>query len=174
MSGSGRGVGNMFSVSPASEDDVAGIHELMVEWEEEGITIGHEAGDEAYLSRFLAEFFFVARDSRRIVGFVCARIIHSPGYAVMPAARRVLEIDELYVRRQARRLGIGTALVEAALQQAREQGVHAFHVFSATGNTDDILRFYRRHGFEPWGIQMYLAQTEVQEARESCTESAYG
>ena len=24
----------------------------------------------------------------------------------------------------------------------------------------DILRFYRRHGFEPWGVQLYLVQTE--------------
>ena len=69
---------------------------------------------------------------------------------------------------------VATALVEAALQQAREQGVHAFHVFSATGNTDDILRFYRRHGFEPWGVSMYMAQKDEQEARESCTESACG
>ena len=30
---------------------------------------------------------------------------------------------------------VGTALVEAALQKARGQGVRAFHVFSATRNT---------------------------------------
>ena len=69
---------------------------------------------------------------------------------------------------------VGTALVEAALQKARGQGVRAVHVFSATRNTEDILRFYRRHGFEPWGIQMYRAQKDEQEARESCTESACG
>ena len=69
---------------------------------------------------------------------------------------------------------VGTALVEAALQKARGQGVRAVHVFSATRNTEDILRFYRRHGFEPWGIQMYRAQKDEQEARDSCTESACG
>lgn len=148
------------SVSPASERDVAEVHGLMVAWESEGITIGHDAGDEAYLRGFLAESLFVARDARRIVGFVCARIVDNPGYAVMPTARRVLHIEELYVRPQARGRGVGTALVEAVLQKARGQDVRAFHVFSASRNTEEVLRFYRRHGFEPWGVQMYLAQTD--------------
>ncbi len=149
-----------FSVSAATERDVAAVHGLMAEWEREGITIGHDAGDEAYLRSFLAESFFVARDSRRIVGFVCARIVGNPGYAVMPTARRVLDIEELYVQPQARGRGVGTALVEAVLQKTRGHGVHAFHVFSASRNTEEVLRFYRRHGFEPWGVQMYLAQAD--------------
>ena len=166
MSGSEQGLGRVFTISSATERDVATVHKLMLEWDEEAITIGHEACDEEYLRGLLAESFFVAHDSGRIVGFVCGRIVHNPGYAVMPAAQRVLEIDELYVRRQARGQGVGTALVDAVLQKAREQGVHAFHVFSATRNTEDILRFYGRHGFEPWGVQMYLARTEEQEARQ--------
>ena len=133
---------------------------MMRAWEEEAITIGHDASDVAYLRAFLDAYFFVARESRRIIGLVCARIVHSPGYAVMPSARRVLQIEELYVRPQARGRGAGTALVDAVLRKARQQGVRAFHVFSASRNTEDILRFYRRHGFEPWGVQMYLAQTE--------------
>ncbi len=157
------------SASRATERDVAAVHGLMAEWEREGITIGQEARDEAYLRDFLAESLFIARESGRIVGFVCARIIDNPGYAVMPTALRVLQIEELYVRPQARGRGAGTALVEAVLQAAREQGVHACHVFSSSRNTDDILRFYGRHGFEPWGVQMYLARTD-----ESRTEPTGG
>ena len=98
VSGSGRGVGGVFSVSSASEGDVAAVHELMMEWEEEAITIGHDACDVAYLRDFLDESFFVARESRRIAGFVCARIVHGPGYAVMPAAQRVLASANLPCR----------------------------------------------------------------------------
>ena len=54
----------------------------------------------------------------------------------------------------------GTALVDAVLQNARDQGVPAFHVFSASRNTEDILRFYRGHGFEPWGIPMFRSCTD--------------
>ena len=73
------------------------------------------------------------------------------------------------MRPQVRGRGVGTILVEAVLQKAREQGVRAFHVFSATRNTEDVLRFYRRHGFEPWGVQMYSVQAD-----ESRAESAGG
>ncbi len=159
----------MFSVSPAHESDLAEVHQMMRAWEEEAITIGQDACDLAYLRGFLDESFFVARESRRIVGFVCARIIANPGYAAMPTVQRILQIEELYVRPQARGRGVGTALVEAVLQKAREQGVRGFHVFSATRDTDAIVGFYRRHGFEPWGVQMYLVQTD-----ESRTEPTGG
>ena len=135
---------------------MAPVHDLMVQWEREGTAIGQVASDEAYLRGFLTECFLVARDSGRIVGFACARIVDNPGYAVMPTAQRVLQIEELFVLREARQRGIGSALMRAALQRGRERGVAAFHVFTATRDTDRVLRFYRRHGFQPWGIQMYL------------------
>ena len=60
-------------ITPAAEADVAPVHELMVQWEREGtIDRVQVASDEAYVRGFLTECFFVARDSGRIVGFVCA------------------------------------------------------------------------------------------------------
>ena len=146
-------------VTPASEQDVAAVHALTVEWAREGSTIGQDASTEAYLLSFLTECFFVARGAGRIMGFACARIMDNPGYAVTPPAQRVLQIEELFVQPAVRRTGIGAALLHAVLQRARDRGVSAFHVFTATRNTDGILRFYRRHGFEPWGIQMYRSDT---------------
>ena len=145
-------------VASATKRDVAPVHELMVQWEQEGTTIGYTASDEAYLRGFLSECFLVARDAGRIVGFVCARIVDNPGHAVMPTARHLLQVEELFVRPEARQRGIGSALVRAALQWGRERSVAAFHVFTATRDTDRVLRFYRRHGFQPWGIQMYLSE----------------
>ena len=134
------------------------MHELTVQWEREGTTIGYMASDEAYLRGFLNACFLVVRDAGRIVGFVCARVVDNPGHAAMPAARRLLQVEELFVRPEARQRGIGSALVRAALQWGRERGVAAFHVFTATRDTDRVLRFYRRHGFQPWGIQMYRSE----------------
>ena len=145
-------------VASATERDVATVHELMVQWEREGTTIGHTAPDEAYLRGFLGECFLVARDAGHHVGFVCARIMDNPGHAAMPTARRLLQVEELFVRPEARQRGIGSALVRAALQWGRERGLVAFHVFTATRDTDRVLRFYRRHGFQPWGIQMYRSE----------------
>jgi len=130
----------------------------MVLWEREGTTIGHAASDETYLRGFLTECFFVARDADRIVGFVCARIVENPSCAAMPTARHVLQIEELFVRPEARQRGIGSALMRAAVRRGRERGVTSCHVFTATRDTDRVLRFYRRHGFQPWGIQMYRSE----------------
>ncbi|MDE0217933.1 MAG: GNAT family N-acetyltransferase [Spirochaetaceae bacterium] len=145
-------------VTPAAEQDVATVRALTAEWAREGSTIGQGPSTEAYLLSFLSECSLVARVSGRIVGFACARIANKPGYAVTPADRRVLQIEELYVCPEARRQGIGSALVRTVLQWARDRGVAAFHVFTATRDTDRILRFYRRLGFEPWGIQMYRSE----------------
>lgn len=136
---------------------MAAVHDLMEQWAREGTTIGQHSPGKDYLRSFLAEYFFVARDAGHIAGFACARIMDNPGYAVTPAAHRVLRIEELFVQPAARQQGIGTALLHAVLQRARDRGVSTFHVFTATRNTDRILRFYRRHGFEPWGIQLYLS-----------------
>ena len=145
-------------VASATARDVAPVRELMVQWEREGTTIGYTASDEAYLRGFLNECFLVAREAGGTVGFVCARIVDNPGYAAMPTAWRLLQVEELFVRPKARQRGIGSALMRAALQWGRERGVAAFHVFTATRDTDRVLRFYRRHGFQPWGIQMYLSE----------------
>lgn len=134
------------------------VQALTVEWAQEGSTIGQEASDRAYLLSFLSDCFLVARVSGRIVGFACARIANNRGYAVTPADRRVLQIEELYVCPEVRQQGIGSALVRTVLQWARDRGVAAFHVFTATRDTDKILRFYRQLGFAPWGIQMYRSE----------------
>ena len=56
----------------------------MVQWEQEGTTIGYTASDEAYLRGFLSECFLVARDAGRIVGFLIAG---SPGESGLQGQR---------------------------------------------------------------------------------------
>lgn len=56
------------------------------------------------------------------------------------------EITELYVRPEARRQGVGTALVEAAMAYARERGCADLHLLVDPGNTA-ALAFYGALGF---------------------------
>ena len=65
---------------------------------------------------------------------------------------------------------VGTALVEAALQKARGQGVT--HSTSFLPRNTEIYSA-STEGTVSSRIQM-LAQKDEQEARESCTESACG
>ena len=154
----GKGMASL-SLSVATELDVSSVHGLLVDWEEEGITIGQVAPRQDYVRSFLSECFLVARLLDTIVGFVCARIVDNPGYVVTSSAPRVLQIEELFVQRNLRRQGIGMALVHEVLQIARRQGVSAFHVFSANQDIEGVTRFYRRQGFVPWGVQLYRSES---------------
>ncbi len=55
-------------------------------------------------------------------------------------------VDELYVIREARGRGLGTAALEAAEQACREEGIGALHLEVAHENTK-AKALYERHGF---------------------------
>jgi GNAT superfamily N-acetyltransferase len=55
-------------------------------------------------------------------------------------------LDELYVRPDRRGQGIGTALIETALDVVRDRGAGLFEVNVDEGDTG-ARRFYERHGF---------------------------
>jgi ribosomal protein S18 acetylase RimI-like enzyme len=62
-------------------------------------------------------------------------------------------LEDLFVRAQARRSGLGSALVEAALARARERGCRRMELDTQNGNGAAIA-LYRRHGFAPERLQM--------------------
>ena len=55
-------------------------------------------------------------------------------------------LDELYVVPPRRGQGIGSALVEALLEQARQRGIDLVEINVDEGDVD-AQRFYERHGF---------------------------
>src|SRR5262249_10316503 len=79
----------------------------------------------------------VAVSGGRVVGFATAR----------PTAPDALELDDLFVDPDPRRLGIATALVREVEQRARAAGVTRIGV---TAN-EHALDFYRSVGFTPAG-----------------------
>ena len=66
-----------------------------------------------------------------------------------------VEIDDLYVSPEHRSRSIGSQLVEALLDSARERGIRYATLFTASSKVADIMRFYENQGFEPWGIQFF-------------------
>jgi ribosomal protein S18 acetylase RimI-like enzyme len=58
-------------------------------------------------------------------------------------------LEDLFVREQARRAGLGDALVELALQRARERGARRIELDTGEDNAA-ALALYARHGFSPY------------------------
>lgn len=68
------------------------------------------------------------------------------GYAILRIAAGEAEILSLAVEPQARRLGLGRALVEAAFARAQRAGAGTIHLEARVTNTA-ALALYRRLGF---------------------------
>lgn len=94
---------------------------------------------------------FVAMRNNRVVGttslLVDQKFIHGGG--------RVGHIEDVAVAHDAQRMGIGTALVEHAVAQAKELGCYKviLHCFS------DLSGFYQRLGFRDYNIGMRVDLT---------------
>ncbi|MFP8874845.1 MAG: GNAT family N-acetyltransferase [Myxococcota bacterium] len=88
---------------------------------------------------------FVYEDAGDLPGMCIVRIDHSP-----PIVEEVdrAEITDLGVREEARRQGIGSQLLAAALAWIRIQGIERVQVNVAVGNAEGQA-FWRRHGFAP-------------------------
>ncbi|MEP6620909.1 MAG: GNAT family N-acetyltransferase [bacterium] len=69
---------------------------------------------------------------------------------IEPADTRTATLYQVWVRREARREGIGLALLDAAVQWARTAGAGVMELHVAIGPASAI-EFYRRAGFEDVG-----------------------
>lgn len=83
----------------------------------------------------------------RIIG-LAVLVIRAVAASVVRDARRFVEIDELVVAADARDLGVGRALIEAARVWARERGIPGLEVSAWSFNLRTI-EFYKRIGFTP-------------------------
>ncbi len=94
----------------------------------------------AAIRRQIAEgaAYYLAAEDGRPVGYMA--LVSSP-------SRRDALLSKLYVRREARRRGIGRALVDFAAARCREQGLRRLRLTVNRGNKGSIA-FYRRVGFE--------------------------
>ena len=95
---------------------------------------------------------FVAERQRRIVGYVYG--------AIEPLSWKDLRdecgfIHDLVVSEAARGGGIGEALLDAAVEWLREQGMPRVVLGTAAQN-ERAQRLFERHGFRPTMVEMTL------------------
>jgi GNAT superfamily N-acetyltransferase len=136
-----------FSITPAAVSDCRECAQLLVEQlSEHGVDAS--AGQlSRVLERVVADgargFVLLARDERRIVGIAYVAVILSAEHC-----GPVAWLEELYVTPSYRSRGIGTALVNAVLERARETDIVAIDLEIDAGHSR-AESLYRRLGFRP-------------------------
>ena len=133
------------SIAPAAVSDCPECARLLVgQLSEHGVDASAEQ-----LSRVLEKvvidrargFSLLARNERRIVGIAYVATILSAEHCGL-----VAWLEELYVTPSFRSRGIGTALVTAILERARQTGIVAMDLEIDTGHSR-AESLYRRFGF---------------------------
>jgi ribosomal protein S18 acetylase RimI-like enzyme len=142
-------------IRQAKETDLPVIVQLQQEWANEDIAYGYVTDGPQQIRDRLGEYFLVAETADNVVGFIGGSVRIASHMAVVPDGNRYLEIDDLYVSAPFRRRGIGDLLVEQLLAQAGRQGAGYAVLYSATKDTRTVLRFYERHQFKSWYVQMF-------------------
>lgn len=112
------------------------ILESLPEW------FGIPEAREEYIAESAGQTFFAAEKDENAVGFLCLK----------QTGPKTVELAVMGVRREAHRQGIGTALAEAAREEARRQGNTLMQVKTvAMGHYveyDATNRFYQSLGFQ--------------------------
>lgn len=146
-------------IRPCTLQDIDAVIGLERQWEQEDIAYGdfNPMSREAYvviLERFPA-YFLVAESDGQLVGYIHASVQRAKSIEVIPDQEPYVEIEDIYVRPDFRNQELGGELLEQVFEVARTANIQRFVVGTKSKEMDNILRFYRSHGFTPWSIQFF-------------------
>ena len=136
-------------------EDLQQVQSLQQQWAKEDITYGFVPAEKSYLETKLGKYFWVAECENEIIGFVYGTIHKSENMSVIDNNQLYIEIDDLYTFSGNRDKGIGTLLLDKILEVAKENGIDRSLIYSSTKDMDSIIRFYKKHDYKTWYIQMF-------------------
>lgn len=139
----------------ASQMDCEGILKLQGEWLQENITYGYQVETLDSLTSTLNEFSYIAEYEIGIIGFITASAHEAKSMAVINDGERYIKIEDVFVNNKYRDRGIGSHLIDIVLKEGQNQGIERALVYSATKDLDNIVDFYRKHGFKTWYVEMF-------------------
>jgi ribosomal protein S18 acetylase RimI-like enzyme len=143
-------------ISAATADDLSGVLYLARQWAASGETPGEDAEDQEWFMSHLGSLFLVARYGSELIGYAVGEsCIAGPSVstALVPGTP-FLEVVSIYVRPTHRSSGVGSQLLKALLTAGQAAGLERSMLYTGSGDVDAASRFYSRHGFRSWGIQM--------------------
>ena len=140
-----------------TDQDLEGVFQLDNLWNKEGVAYVWYGNRDDLIADFerFPKYFLVAESGARIVGYVNGSVRANETVEVLPKQQTYLEIENIYVRPEFRRLRVGGDLLERLLEVAKENGIERFVVSTVSKDMDSILRFYRSYGFKPWYLELF-------------------
>jgi ribosomal protein S18 acetylase RimI-like enzyme len=142
-------------IREALTTDAPVIYRLQRRMSEENGIYGFVAETVEQIEKAINPYFLVAETGGEMIGFISGDVSAGDGSAVVPPGEKYLEIENLYVAPEFRKQGVGGRLVDEALTKARRNGAAYATLYSASKDARGILRFYERHGFKSWYVQMF-------------------
>lgn len=131
----------------AFENDAEHDPQLVMTWPTDPAT-----GGAYFSSRINGDgVVFVAETDGTIVGYVAGAMQPNEMYR----SGRRSELENMFVQPQARRGGVGTALIDAFVQWSTEQGAGEVYV-SAYFDNHRAVSFYQRQGFKSYSHDLLL------------------
>lgn len=96
--------------------------------------------------------FFFAELGGKVIGYMK---LNTGNAQTEPMADDSMEVERIYVLRAHQGAGVGQALLDRALAQAREQHMHEMWL-GVWEHNPRAIAFYRRNGFEEFGEHVFL------------------
>lgn len=143
---------------PFENTDAKDIVRLQNEWVKENITYGYQADSYDEIINYDKEYFYVAIDGGRVVGYVTAEICVNDGDGYMnvfPKGAKYLRVNDLYVSAEYRNNNIGEKLLRLVEEKSKENRTQHFYISSATKDAESVRRFYQRNGYQIWTTVFY-------------------
>ena len=134
--------------------DLDCIVSLQQQWSKEEITYGFVPADKSHLETKLGKYFLVAELDNEIVGFVYGTVNKAENMTVIENGELYIEIDDIYTTLNNRGSNIGTLLLDKILEVAKENEIERSLIYSSTKDMDSIIKFYKKHDYKTWCIQM--------------------
>ena len=138
-----------------NEKFLEGVMELEKAWVIEDITYGIVESGKDYFLNVDKNYFFVAIDKAKIIGYIISEIIYKNEYNIFPKDVKFIRVNDLYVLKEYRSKGIGKKLLYTTETEAQNNGINHILLSTATKDTDTIIKFYERNGYKIWTTSLF-------------------
>lgn len=136
-------------------EDLDYIIFLQQQWKTEDIAYGFVPDDKSYLERKIGKYLYVAELNNKIIGFVLGTVHKSENMTIFNNGQLYIKVDDIYISQSFRNTNFGSLLLDKLLNAAKEDGINRSLIYSSAKDMDSIIKFYKKHDYKTWYIQMY-------------------